>query len=116
MMRANALPRGRTLLLLASFALGAAALGSACGDDLPSDTTTSTTTGDSTTTTSTTTSSTGGTGGGGTGGGGTGGAPDCYTNPMTHLEIINACTDAQKIDAMPVLPLLEMDGGLPPLP
>ncbi len=110
MTRTNALPRGRTLLLLASCALGAAALGSACGDDLPSDTTTSTTTtGD--TTTSTTTSSTGG-----TGGGGTGGAPDCYTNPMTHLEIINACTDAQKIDAMPVLPLLEMDGGLPPLP
>jgi hypothetical protein len=116
-MRTHALPRGRTLLLLVSFALGAAALGSACGDDLPSDTTTSTTTtGDTTTSTTTTTSSSGGTGGAGTGGGGTGGAPDCYPNPMTHLEIINACTDAQRIDAMPVLPLLEMDGGLPPLP
>src|SRR5262245_47858281 len=40
---------------------------------------------------------------GGTGGdGGTGGVqdagPGCFTNPTTHLEIINACTDAEKVD------------------
>jgi hypothetical protein len=40
----------------------------------------------------------------------------CFTNPQTHDEIINACTDAQKIykDSRP--PLLEPDGTLPPLP
>ena len=42
--------------------------------------------------------------------------PDCYPAPKTHLEIINACTDAERIDAKPVLPLLTADGGLPPLP
>jgi hypothetical protein len=40
----------------------------------------------------------------------------CVMNPMTHLEIINACTDAQGIDKHPTLPLLLPDGGLPPLP
>ncbi len=45
------------------------------------------------------------------------GAPsDCYLNPTTHLEIINACTDAVKISKNPTLPLLNPDGGLPPLP
>jgi hypothetical protein len=46
------------------------------------------------------------------------GAPDasCFTNPMTHEEIINACTTAQKIYKNPTLPLLEPDGSLPPLP
>ncbi len=45
------------------------------------------------------------------------GAPsDCYLNPKTHLEIINACTDAVKITKNPTLPLLAADGGLPPLP
>jgi hypothetical protein len=45
------------------------------------------------------------------------GAPsDCYLNPTTHLEIINACTDAVKITKNPSLPLLLTDGGLPPLP
>jgi hypothetical protein len=39
----------------------------------------------------------------------------CYIDPVTHLEIINACTTAQKIDKHPELPLLT-DGGLPPLP
>ncbi len=44
------------------------------------------------------------------------GAPtDCFMNPHTHLEIINACTDAVKITKNPVLPLLLSDGGLPPL-
>ena len=55
---------------------------------------------------------------GGTGTGGTGGMPDCYTNPMTHIEIINACTtpDVVKIDKQPNLPQLNPDGSLPPLP
>jgi hypothetical protein len=47
------------------------------------------------------------------------GAPppdDCIVNPTTHLEIINACTDASKFDKSPTLPLLLADGGLPPLP
>lgn len=40
----------------------------------------------------------------------------CFTNPQTHVEIINACTTAEKIDRQPVLPLLNPDGTLPPLP
>ncbi len=56
------------------------------------------------------------TGSSGPGGGGGGGAPDCFENPQTHLEIINACTDAEAVDRDPVLPLLEPDGSLPPLP
>jgi|GEM_PF-1179668 len=45
------------------------------------------------------------------------GAPsDCYLDPKTHLEIINACTDAVRITKNPTLPLLLGDGGLPPLP
>jgi hypothetical protein len=43
-------------------------------------------------------------------------APDCYTKPTTYLELINACTDAEKVVKTPVLPLLLADGGLPPLP
>ena len=46
------------------------------------------------------------------------GGPDaaCFTNPTTHNEIINACTQAQKIykDSHP--PLTLPDGGLPQLP
>lgn len=46
------------------------------------------------------------------------GAPDasCFDNPTTHHEIINACTNAQKIykDSHP--PLLNPDGTLPGLP
>ena len=47
-----------------------------------------------------------------------GGAPDasCFTNPTTHHEIINACTNAQFVDKNPTLPLRLPDGGLPPLP
>lgn len=41
---------------------------------------------------------------------------DCYPDPKTHEEIINACTDASRVDKKPVLPLLTADGGLPPLP
>ncbi|MCE9572798.1 MAG: hypothetical protein K8W52_06540 [Deltaproteobacteria bacterium] len=40
----------------------------------------------------------------------------CFTNPTTHNEIINACTDAQPVAKDPTLPLLLDDGGLPPLP
>ncbi|MET0387690.1 MAG: hypothetical protein ABW321_17095 [Polyangiales bacterium] len=45
-----------------------------------------------------------------------GGGGDCIKNPTTHLEIINACTDAEVVEKDPVLPLLLSDGGLPPLP
>jgi hypothetical protein len=118
--------QGPALLVLASLAFSAALTGGACSDSVPSDQggTSSSSSGETGTTSSTTTSSSGGTGGMGTGGtgtggmgtGGTGGAPDCYMNPMTYLEIINACTNADKVDVSPVLPLLEPDGGLPPLP
>jgi hypothetical protein len=109
--------RSRIVVLFGGLTLASALAGAAC-DEVPSDTTSTTTTTTSTTTSSSSTTSSGGTGGTmGTGGtGGSGGSLDCYPNPMTHVEIINACTDAQKIDAMPVLPLLEPDGGLPPLP
>ena len=40
----------------------------------------------------------------------------CFTNPMTHNEIINACTTAQKIYKNSHPPLLGSDGSLPPLP
>ncbi len=52
---------------------------------------------------------------GGGDGGGDGSAADCVVNPKTHVEIINACTDASKFDKTPSLPLLLADGGLPPL-
>ena len=47
---------------------------------------------------------------------GGGGAPDCYTHPKTHLEIINACTTADEVDKTSNLPLLGPKGELPPLP
>jgi len=40
----------------------------------------------------------------------------CFTNPTTHREIINACTNAEFVDKHPDLPLLLPGGGLPPLP
>lgn len=40
----------------------------------------------------------------------------CFTQPTTHLEILNACTRAQSLSKQPVLPLLRADGTLPPLP
>jgi hypothetical protein len=117
----------RLWIFLAASAFGAAlALGACGGDSLPSDTqSTATSTsgaagpGATTTTTAGPGSSSGGGMGGanGTGGGGGGGgAPDCFTNPMTHVEIINACTTADKIDKMSTLPLLGPNGELPPLP
>jgi hypothetical protein len=42
--------------------------------------------------------------------------PDCYADPKTYEEIINACTDAEKVDKQPILPRLLADGGLPDLP
>lgn len=60
--------------------------------------------------------------GGGTGGdsgagdsGGDSGPKDCFDNPTTHFEIINACTNAVKITKNPTLNKLLDDGGLPPL-
>jgi hypothetical protein len=41
---------------------------------------------------------------------------DCFMNPTTHYEIINACTNAQKVEKTVNLPLLYPDGGLPPTP
>src|SRR5438128_1136760 len=45
----------------------------------------------------------------------TGGAPedaappyDCVLNPRTHAEIINACTDAVRIEKHPMLPAIPM--------
>jgi methylmalonyl-CoA mutase cobalamin-binding subunit len=40
----------------------------------------------------------------------------CFTNPQTHYEIINACTENQPVDKTPVTPLRNSDGSLPPLP
>jgi hypothetical protein len=108
-------------VLLAASALGAAlAVGACGGDSLPSDTqSTATSTGDVTTTTGSDSTSSGGMGGGGGAGGSGGaggGAPDCFTNPKTHVEIINACTTADEVDKSPKLPLLGPNGELPPLP
>jgi hypothetical protein len=46
------------------------------------------------------------------------GGPDanCFTNPTTNDEIINACTTAQKIYKSSHPALLNADGSLPPLP
>ena len=44
------------------------------------------------------------------------GSSDCFTNPTTSFEIINACTDAVRIAKAPMLPRLYPDGGLPPAP
>jgi hypothetical protein len=42
-------------------------------------------------------------------------APACSMNPMTNLEIINACTNADSVDKMPFYPTLAPNGQLPPL-
>jgi hypothetical protein len=42
--------------------------------------------------------------------------PACSQNPMTHLELINACTGADFVDKMPYYPTLAPNGQLPPLP
>ncbi|HEY8208439.1 MAG TPA: hypothetical protein VIG99_13205 [Myxococcaceae bacterium] len=51
------------------------------------------------------------------GGSDAGDRPPCVQGvATTHLELINACTDALKIEKNPTLPLRLPDGGLPPLP
>lgn len=64
----------------------------------------------------------GSTGAGGSTSSGAGGAPsgggpasDCFDKPTTHFEIINACTDAVKVEKSPDLLLLNPDGTLPEL-
>jgi hypothetical protein len=61
-----------------------------------------------------------GDGGGGSGGTGGGGMPDmagaCSTNPTTHLELINACTDSQAVEITPFYPSMAPNGVLPALP
>jgi len=42
--------------------------------------------------------------------------PECYTNPMTHVEIINGCTTAQSVTKMPFYPAKAPNGMLPNLP
>jgi hypothetical protein len=44
-----------------------------------------------------------------------GGSKDCFDNPKTHFEIVNACTNATRITKNPTLNKLLPDGGLPPL-
>jgi hypothetical protein len=58
----------------------------------------------------------GGAGGGGGGGGGGDTTTGCSMNPMTHEEIINACTDAQSVDIAPFFPASAPNGTLPALP
>ncbi|MEY4579796.1 MAG: hypothetical protein RL701_4499 [Pseudomonadota bacterium] len=45
-----------------------------------------------------------------------GAVSDCVKSPKTHLELINACTDAEVVDKKPNLPKFLADGGLPSLP
>jgi hypothetical protein len=42
--------------------------------------------------------------------------PACNATPMTHAELINACTPADSVDKMPFYPTLAPNGQLPPLP
>ncbi|WP_394822526.1 hypothetical protein [Pendulispora albinea] len=49
------------------------------------------------------------------GDGGSGGG-DCVTNPKTSEELLNACTDAVKVEKQPNLPLLGPNGERPALP
>jgi hypothetical protein len=88
----------KTMLALV-VAVGLGALVAACGDD-------------------------GGGNGGGTPdmamqGGGDMAGPACSMNPMTHEELLNACTTAQTGDPSkdaPYYPTLAPNGQLPPLP
>jgi hypothetical protein len=43
---------------------------------------------------------------------------DCVAkpDPNSYTDLLNACTDSYKLDPHPTLPLLYVDGGLPPLP
>ena len=44
-----------------------------------------------------------------------GSTADCVKSPTTSTEILNACTDAEKVDKKSKPPLLLPDGGVPPL-
>lgn len=41
---------------------------------------------------------------------------DCVMDPVTSVQLMNACTTAQRIEKHPELPLRLPDGGLPDLP
>jgi hypothetical protein len=43
-------------------------------------------------------------------------SPACVSNPMTNVELLNACTTAQSYDKMPFYPTKAPNGVLPPLP
>lgn len=47
---------------------------------------------------------------------GDGGQVECYQDPKTHVEIINACTTAQSVDKTPFYPAKAPNGQLPALP
>jgi hypothetical protein len=99
-----------TLVSIVSVGLVVAELVACSASDAPSDATATSSSTAATTSASTVTSTASGAGGAG------GGVPDCFTSPMTHLEIINGCTDAEAVDKVVNLPLLNGDGTLPPLP
>lgn len=67
-------------------------------------------------TTGTGASGAGESGGGGTAGSGAGGGLDCFEDPMVHVEIINACTDALAIDKVEQIPGWDEGDPLPALP
>lgn len=50
------------------------------------------------------------------GDGGTTVDASCFDDPQTHAQLLNACVDWQHVDKVPVTPLLNDDGTLPPLP
>lgn len=39
-----------------------------------------------------------------------GAEPDCFEETTNHVEIINACTDAERVEKNPDLPLIQNDG------
>ncbi len=41
--------------------------------------------------------------------------PGCVTDPRTPVDILNACTDTERVDKQPALPYLHCDGSLPAL-
>ena len=43
-------------------------------------------------------------------------SPSCSMTPMTHIELLNACTNADSVDKTPFYPSLAQNGQLPPLP
>lgn len=42
--------------------------------------------------------------------------PGCVSNPITHTELLNACTTAESYDKQPFYPTLAPNGQLPSLP